>query len=278
MTDAAIRALTDFVSRHPRLFVLSGAGVSTDSGIPDYRDADGNWKQRQPIQLQAFVHQPQARQRYWARSMLGWPRFAAARPNPGHRALARLQRAGYIGQLVTQNVDGLHQLAGSQRVIDLHGRLDRVACLSCGHRLPRQTVQHWLLRHNADFAALNAAAGPDGDAHLADDIDLSGFRVPPCPRCHGMLKPQVVFFGETVPKPRLELALRELDAAPAVLVVGSSLMVYSGYRFCRLAHAKRLPVAALNLGRTRADPELALKLRLPVGPTLETLAAALTPL
>ncbi len=251
-------ALADFVERHPRLFVLTGAGCSTDSGIPDYRDRNGDWKRRQPVRYQEFMASERTRQRYWARSLLGWPAFARARPNAAHAALARLEAAGFIHQLVTQNVDGLHQQAGSRRVIDLHGRLDVVVCLTCGTRGERAGFQRALERDNPAFAALAATVGPDGDADL-ENADFSGFRVPGCPWCGGMLKPAVVFFGETVPKPRVERARQRLTEADALLVIGSSLMVFSGYRFCKLAAARGQPIAALNLGRTRADDELTLK-------------------
>ena len=260
--------------------MLTGAGISTDSGIPDYRDADGAWKQKQPVQFQNFINSERFRQRYWARSMVGWPRFSDAQPNAAHRALMRLERAGHIHQLVTQNVDGLHQQAGSRRVIDLHGRLDTVQCLNsdCRHRLSRDDVQHWLTQHNPSFLQYSAVAvanAPDGDAHL-EGIDFSQFQVPPCPRCGGILKPAVVFFGETVPRPRVELALNRLRDAPAVLVVGSSLMVYSGYRFCRAAVAQHKPIAAVNLGRTRADDDLSLKLSMPCATALDQLSQQLT--
>ena len=254
-------ALSAFVERHPRLFVLTGAGCSTDSGIPDYRDRNGDWKHRQPVRYQDFVGSERTRRRYWARSLLGWPAFARARPNATHAALARLEAVGFVHQLVTQNVDGLHQQAGSRRVIDLHGRLDTVVCLDCGTRGTRAALQDALKKNNPTFAALAATAGPDGDAAL-DDVEFSGFRIPPCPCCGGLLKPAVVFFGETVPKPRVERARQRLAEADALLVIGSSLMVFSGYRFCRWAAEHGQPVAAINLGRTRADGELTLKVNL----------------
>ncbi|HRD66215.1 MAG TPA: NAD-dependent protein deacetylase [Candidatus Competibacter sp.] len=268
--------LADFVARHPRLFVLTGAGCSTESGIPDYRDANGDWKRRQPIRYQEFVGSERARQRYWARSLLGWPMFARARPNVAHVALARLEAAGFIHQMVTQNVDGLHQQAGSRRVIDLHGRLDAVVCLGCRYREPREVFQSALADDNPAFSALAAAVGPDGDADL-DAVDFGGFRVPGCPNCGGMLKPAVVFFGESVPKPRVERACQRLTQADALLVAGSSLTVFSGYRFCRLAAARGQPIAAINLGRTRADNELALKVNLPCGAALSGLLERLSP-
>ena len=268
--SSAVDALAEFVARHPRLFVLTGAGCSTDSGIPDYRDANGDWKRRQPVRYQEFVGSERTRQRYWARSLLGWPAFARARPNAAHAALARLEAAGFVHQTVTQNVDGLHQRAGSRRVIDLHGRLDAVTCLECRYRGSREAFQHALAANNPAFAKLAAMLGPDGDADL-EDADFSGFRVPCCPSCGGMLKPAVVFFGEPVPKPRVERACQRLAEADALLVIGSSLTVFSGYRFCKLAIAQGQPIAALNLGRTRADDELTLKVALPCGGALSGL-------
>lgn len=269
-------ALADFVERHPRLFVLTGAGCSTDSGIPDYRDANGDWKRRQPVRYQEFIGSGLIRRRYWARSLLGWPAFARARPNAAHAALARLEAAGFVHQMITQNVDGLHQRAGSRRVIDLHGRLDAVVCLECRYRGPREAFQRALAEQNPAFAALAATVGPDGDADL-EAVDFSGFQIPDCPHCGGTLKPAVVFFGESVPKPRVERACQRLAEADALLVVGSSLTVFSGYRFCRLATACGQPIAALNLGRTRADGELALKVNLPCGAALSGLLKRLGP-
>ncbi len=269
-------ALADFVTLHPRLFVLTGAGLSTASGIPDYRDADGQWKNAQPIQYRDFIDQESARRRYWARSLIGWPRFAAARPNPAHVALAELERRHHVRQLVTQNVDGLHQRAGNQRVIDLHGRLDRVDCLECGARWTRDSVQRILIERNPAFvgAAPTVASAPDGDARLETD-GLEGFQLPDCSRCGGLLKPAVVFFGESVPRQRVAAAMQALSEADALLVVGSSLMVYSGFRFCQAAVRQGKPIAAINLGRTRADDLFSLKLALPCDQALTTLLAEL---
>lgn len=256
--DQALERLAQFVARASRLFVLTGAGCSTDSGIPAYRDAEGCWCHRPPVQYTHFVREAAVRQRYWARSLIGWHRFSGAQPNPAHRALAELEAAGFIHQLVTQNVDGLHQKAGSTKVIDLHGRLDEVECLSCAGRLPRADVQCVLERDNPDFTGLQAPHKPDGDVDL-EGIDFGGFRAPSCPHCGGILKPAVVFFGECIPPTRVEQALARLAEADAVLVIGSSLMVYSGYRFCQAAAEQHKPIAAINLGRTRADDLLALK-------------------
>ena len=263
-------ALHRFIDRHSRLFVLTGAGCSTDSGIPDYRDADGGWKRSRPVMFQAFMNDPLVRRRYWARSLIGWRRFRRARPNAAHRALACLERRGRITLLVTQNVDGLHQAAGSTAVLDLHGRLDRVRCMSCECRLPREQVQDELLRRNPAWAHLDAHEAPDGDADL-EGMDFSGFDVPPCPYCGGLLKPDVVFFGESVPEHRVQTAMHALQRSDAMLVVGSSLMVYSGYRFAEAAARAGKPIAAVNLGRTRADELLTLKLAQPCATALSFL-------
>lgn len=251
--------LRNFIARHQRLFFLTGAGCSTDSGIPDYRDANGGWKRTPPVTLQAFVGDESTRRRYWARSMLGWNRFGHARPNAVHHALAELERRGRQQILLTQNVDRLHQLAGSRHVIDLHGRMDIVRCLGCAARSDREQLQRDLISGNPDWMAVVSRPAPDGDADL-EHADYSGFEVPHCPRCGGMLKPDVVFFGENVPRERVDAAMRHLEQADAVLVVGSSLMVYSGFRFARMAAALGKPIAAVNLGRTRADELISLKI------------------
>ena len=253
-----VDALATFLHDHPRLFVLTGAGISTASGIPDYRDLDGAWKRPAPVQYREFLEQSDTRRRYWAGSLIGWPSFARARPNVGHRALTQWEAAGLISQLVTQNVDRLHQQAGAQRVIDLHGRLDRVTCLDCGAGYRRAAVQQDLIRLNPAFAVGAAELAPDGDAYLAG-TEFDGFRVPACPQCAGTLKPDVVFFGEAIPRARVERAADALRQAAALLVIGSSLMVYSGFRFCRLAAEHGIPVVAINPGRTRADHLLAFK-------------------
>src|SRR4051812_8713913 len=224
--------LKAFVGLHERLFILTGAGCSTNSGIPDYRDADGAWKRTPPVRFQAFVAEEATRRRYWARSMIGWRRFGQALPNDAHHALARLEAAGRSQMLLTQNVDRLHQAAGSRVVIDLHGRLDLVRCLACSAARHRTDFQDDLVRLNASWADLDAAALPDGDAEL-DHMDFSGFAVPPCASCGGTMKPDVVFFGESVPRNQVALAMDALEQSDAMLVVGSSLMVYSGFRFAQ---------------------------------------------
>jgi NAD-dependent SIR2 family protein deacetylase len=255
---AGAAPLAAFLERHRRLLVLTGAGCSTDSGIPDYRGADGSWKHRPPMPFAEFVGSASARRRYWAGSLRGWPRVRDARPNAAHRALWRLEAAGRVTRLVTQNVDGLHQRAGSRTAVDLHGRLDTVACLDCGASVARDDVQALLERWNPGFAPADGAARPDGDAGVRED--LAAFRVPDCRECGGVLKPAVVFFGENVPRARVDDALSAVAGADALLIVGSSLMVYSGYRFVAAARARGLRVAALNRGRTRADAELDLKI------------------
>lgn len=266
--------LLDFCQRHPRLFVLTGAGCSTESGIPDYRDALGAWKRPPPVTFQAFMGGEATRQRYWARSLIGWRTIGGARPGPAHAALVRLEAAGRVTLLLTQNVDGLHGAAGQERVIDLHGRIDTVRCMGCEARSPRSGLQAELLARNPAWADLEAGVAPDGDADL-DLADFSAFDVPACRRCGGVLKPDVVFFGESVPRPRVDTALAALAASDALLVAGSSLMVYSGFRFVQAAAAAGQPIAALNLGVTRADELLTLKVAQPVGATLAMLVERL---
>ena len=255
---AASTELADFVDRHRRLFILTGAGCSTRSGIPDYRDGDGRWKRPQPMSFQLFMASHEARQRYWARGTVGWRRFGRVEPNDAHRALARLEALGRSELLLTQNVDRLHQVAGSTRTIDLHGRLDHVRCMGCERRTSRADLQDELHHLNPVFVGVDAAEAPDGDAAL-EGCDFASFFVPTCRACGGVLKPDVVFFGEPVPRERKEAAMRHLARADAMLVVGSSLMVYSGFRFVQAAAAAGKPIAAVNLGRTRADALLSLK-------------------
>ncbi|WP_208324693.1 NAD-dependent protein deacetylase [Modicisalibacter xianhensis] len=275
LPGAGSQALHDFLQQYPRLMVLTGAGVSTECGIPDYRDTRGEWKRKPPVQHQAFMGSLATRQRYWARSLVGFRAIEEARPGPAHHALARLEALGHVTALVTQNVDGLHQRAGSRRVIDLHGRAEMVRCMGCGSQRMRYHVHAELAASNPTWLGLDAAVGPDGDADL-DGLDFSTFRVLDCTRCgNGVLKPDVVFFGDSVPRNRVEAAFSALDAADALLVVGSSLMVYSGYRFARQAARNGKPIACLNLGRTRADDLYDLKIEASVGETLEQLIAKL---
>ena len=266
--------LVRFITRYKRLLVLTGAGCSTESGIPDYRDDNGDWKQQQPVRYQDFVRSEGIRRRYWARSMAGWKIISLAKPNPGHHALARLEAGGFIRQLVTQNVDGLHQKAGSRRVVDLHGRIDTVECLDCRNRFSRELLQQELEERNPDFRNLRVFSAPDGDAQL-EGIDFDRFQIPACPKCSGTLKPSVVFFGESVPHSRVELAYTALQESNALLVAGSSLMVFSSYRFCRAAKEQHKPIVAVNLGRTRADNDIDFKVQVQCGTVLPDLTARL---
>lgn len=262
-------ALREFIERHPRIVVLTGAGVSTSSGIPDYRDEHGEWKRSRPVEFRPFMTVPNVRQRYWSRSTVGWPIISHAHPNDAHLALARLETLGFVSLLITQNVDGLHAAAGSRNVIDLHGRLNLVRCMQCGHTLSRADLQLRLLDSNPTWAETEARVAPDGDADI-ESRDYSQFVVPTCPQCSGILKPDVVFFGEQVPRERVDRAFEGVAKADALLVVGSSLMVYSGYRFAEAAASAGKPVAAVNLGRTRADHLLALKISAPCGEVLNS--------
>lgn len=266
--------LAGFVHAHPRLLVLTGAGVSTDSGIPDYRDDAGRWKRKSPVTLEEFMRSAAVRKRYWARSIIGWPVMAEARPNAAHHALVRLEAAGHVHRLVTQNVDGLHQRAGSVNVVELHGSVARVGCVVCGTQVSRREVQRRLEAANPAYRSLCAVAAPDGDADL-DGNYFDAFEVPACTRCGGILKPSVVFFGDSVPPTRVGTTMRALEEADAMLVVGSSLMIYSGYRFCEYAHQIGKPIAAINRGRTRADHLFNVKVERPCAESLVDLVRGL---
>lgn len=254
-----------------RVVALTGAGMSTDSGIPDYRGPGS--VPRSPMTGAEFRSGPTARQRYWARSHLGWQRMRHAEPNDGHRALAALQAAGVVSVVITQNVDGLHQAAGSAPVVDLHGRIDRVICLDCSVILPRADLEREHARLNPGFRAEEAISyAPDGDADLEDTAD---FAVAACPRCAGVLKPDVVFFGENVPPQRVSRCSTAVDEAEAVLVAGSSLTVMSGFRFVRQAVARDIPTVIVNRGPTRADAVATLRIDAGCSETLRDLADAL---
>jgi NAD-dependent SIR2 family protein deacetylase len=270
--DAIDTRLHRWVASYRRVFALTGAGCSTASGIPDYRDEQGEWKRRPPVMIQAFRSENTVYQRYWARAYAGWPRFTAAAPGAAHRAFAAWEASGALSQLVTQNVDGLHQQAGSRAVVDLHGRLDVVVCLGCRTRLPRETLQSTMAAANVGWRAESVSA-PDGDADV-DAAVVASFAAPWCERCGGLLKPDVVFFGENVPVERYEIAREALAGADALLVAGSSLMVYSGFRFVRAAHEAGLPIAIVNRGRTRGDDLAALKVEGDVGTLLAEAIAA----
>jgi len=257
--------------RTRRTVVLSGAGCSTESGIPDYRGPETRRRARNPVQYRAFVTDATARSRYWARSAVGWLRVSEAHPNAGHRALARLEEASVVHGIITQNVDGLHQAAGSRNVIELHGSLADVCCLACGTLESRLHLQERLLACNPGWKAHPAVLAPDGDADL-DFAASEAFAVPGCLQCGGVLKPNVVFFGENVPRIRVEAAWRLFSEADALLVVGSSLAVYSGYRFVRRAAREAMPVAIINLGPTRGDDLAQVRLEGRLGEVLPLLA------
>ena len=252
------------------VLALTGAGISTESGIPDYRGPDGK-RRVTPMQYSEFIASSEARQRYWARSFVGWQRFNQAGPNLGHEAVARLQQAGLLGPVITQNVDGLHQRAGATEVTELHGALARVVCLTCGDRSSRWDLDARMHEANPGYSVTSDDIRPDGDIAL-NDLDVAGFRTPICLVCgHDTLKPDVVFFGESVPKPLVEHCFRSTDAADALLVLGSSLKVMSGYRFVRRAASRGIPVAIITRGATRGDGEATVQLDAPLGPTLSAL-------
>jgi len=262
--------LTRFIGAARSLVVLTGAGCSTGSGIPAYRNAHGAWQHPRPVLWPEFLRHHPVRQRYWGRSIVGWRRFAAAAPNGAHHALAALGATGRITALVTQNVDRLHQRAGSTAVIDLHGRLDLVQCLDCGTRLDRAALQAELEFLNPGWPASAPTPAPDGDADLGE-ADYSSFQVPHCRQCGGLLKPAVVFFGESIPAATTAAAAEAFTRADAVLVVGSSLMVYSGFRLVRDAAARGIPVASITRGRTRADDLMGLRIDADCGEALAQL-------
>lgn len=263
--------LESFLQSHDKIVVITGAGVSTGSGIPDYRDEQGAWKHSQPMDYREFVSSPVARRRYWARSAIGWQRFLRAQPNNAHLALARLEYLGKVSTIITQNVDGLHHRAGSQNVIDLHGVLERVICIECESVVTRREVQEYLLNHNTFPVQTGAKTLPDGDA-LLEQVDFTRVDIPHCKNCGGILKPDVVFYGENVPRTRVASCFSAIDEADAMLIVGSSLMVYSSYRLVRDAHQKNKPIAAINKGVTRADDLIDIKVEDDCGAVLKMLA------
>lgn len=270
-----IKALTELV-RGRTVTVLTGAGCSTDSGIPDYRGPSSSQRMRKPIQYQEFMRDEHARLRYWARSTAGWPRISGARPNIGHHALAELEARGSVHGIITQNVDGLHQAAGSKRVVELHGSLAVVRCLACNRRTSRADFQQQLIDVNAEWSArlqMQIVSAPDGDADI-DGANIEGFQVPQC-GCGGVLKPDVVFFGENVPADIVQQAWQLFDACDVLLVIGSSLTVYSGRRFVYRAHELGKPIAVVNLGPTRADDAAAVKVDAAIGEVLPLLSRSL---
>jgi NAD-dependent SIR2 family protein deacetylase len=252
-----------------RWLVLTGAGVSTDSGIPDYRGPGS--PVRTPMTYQEFVRTPTGRQRYWARAHVGWSRMWQAEPNATHRLLVSLQDQGRLSGLITQNVDGLHERAGHRDVIDLHGRLDRVICLACHEVTTRSELHDRLATLNPGYEARVGEHAPDGDVVLAETDD---FRVAPCRRCGGNLKPDVVFFGENVPKERVERSYALVAEAEALVVLGSSLQVMSGLRFVKAARRRELPIVIVNRGTTRGDDLATLKLDAGCAETLSALCTS----
>lgn len=251
--------------------VLSGAGLSTESGIPDYRGDGGSLSRHTPMTYQDFTAGAQARRRYWARSHLGWRTFGRARPNAGHRAVAAFGRHGLLSGVITQNVDGLHQTAGSEGVVELHGSLARVVCLSCGALTPRRELARRLEEANIGFEPVAAGINPDGDADLTDE-QVKDFRLVPCTDCGGILKPDVVFFGEAVPPQRVEHCRTLVREASSLLVLGSSLTVMSGLRFVRQAALAETPVLIVNRDPTRGDQHALTRVALPLGTALTSLA------
>ena len=266
MTEELAELIADVGS----VAVLTGAGVSTGSGIPDYRDRDGEWKHAPPMQFAEFAASDAARQRYWARSYVGWQRFGTARPNAAHHALARLEASGKVDTVITQNVDRLHSRAGSESVIDLHGDLGKVRCIDCNETSPRYSFQRELKAANPDWHAQVFRYRPDGDVELAED-NHANFAVPGCSQCGGRIKPDVVMFGESVPKNRVEDAMSTVDRTDALLIAGSSLMVFSGFRFARRAHETGKPIAIVNRGKTRADDLATVKVEADCGDVLSQL-------
>jgi NAD-dependent SIR2 family protein deacetylase len=274
-SEAALEAVAGLLERGDVL-VLSGAGLSTESGIPDYRGPTGSLRKSLPMTYQTFVRDPLARQRYWARSQLGWRLIAHAGPNDGHRAVAALQARGALSGVVTQNVDGLHQAGGAADVVELHGNLDRVMCLACSGRSPRTELDDRLRAANASWTAVASAVNPDGDVVL-DEAAVASFRVVDCLGCGGVLKPDVVFFGENVPPTKVRHCYDLVERSRSMLVLGSSLAVMSGLRFVKRAAGLGRPVAIVNQGWTRGDEHAAVRLDAPLGPTLTALVGAATP-
>lgn len=264
--------LIDLINRHQPVAVLTGAGLSTGSGIPAYRDSAGNWTGPSPVQAREFRQHRKVRQRYWMRSMLGWPGFRDALPNRAHQALATLEQRGIISTVITQNVDGLHQRAGSRNVVELHGSLAEVVCLQCAARVPRATIQALLEQMNPQFLHHEFTTGPDGDANPSTSSECeSDFSEISCQSCAGVLKPNVVFFGENVPQKRVQHCMEAVAGSSMLLCIGSSLAVMSGYRFCLAATKTDKPVALINIGATRADDLATVKITQDCADTLESL-------
>jgi NAD+-dependent protein deacetylase sirtuin 4 len=270
MIDPNVAKLAELIEGSRRLVVLTGAGCSTESGIPDYRGANGTWERRQPMNYAEFLRSAASRRYFWARNFRGWPSFSSASPNAAHEALAAMERIGRIASLITQNVDRLHQAAGSESVIELHGTTHEVVCIDCRQITPRTVFQELLTHINGAPEELPLVLNPDGDAELTREA-TDGFILPDCSDCGGILKPNVVFFGDSVARPIVDRAMGEVDAADLLLVVGSSLTVWSGYRFARRAAERQIPIAILNLGVTRADDLALLKIEAACGELLPSI-------
>ncbi len=267
----------DMIRHSQRIVAFTGAGISTESGIPDYRGPETRRRARSPMRFADYMKNDELRARYWARSLLGWARFSSAQPNAAHLALVRLEAAGRMTGLLTQNVDRLHHAAGSRDVIELHGALADVRCLDCGAHEPRAELQHRLVVLNPTFLHETAELAPDGDADLQlDGAMLASFRVPRCLACGGTLKPDVVFFGESVPRGRVEAAYAKVEASDALLVIGSSLAVFSGYRFVRRAEERGIPVAIVTLGPSRGDPHARVRVEARAGEVIPWLVDTLS--
>lgn len=267
----SLDSLADLI-RGGRVVALTGAGVSTESGIPDYRSPDALARVRRPIHGPEFVRSAALRQRYWARAMAGWERFRLARPGPAHVAVARLEDAGVVTGLITQNVDRLHHAAGSRSVTELHGALAEVLCLDCNVLEDRDALQARMRELNPGWVDGPSPMAPDGDAELPDDV-VARFTVPPCAACGGTLKPNVVFFGHNVARPVVDEAYARVDGADVLLVTGTSLAVFSGYRFLLRAADRKIPVAIVNRGPVRGEERATLKIEAGTGDTLSALAA-----
>jgi len=270
--EAGLEPLTSLL-KNKRVLVLSGAGISTESGIPDYRGPDRK-RPAKPMRYQEFISADFGRQRYWSRSMIGWATMGDAKPNQGHKAIAAMEASGNIFGVLTQNVDGLHQAAGSKSVLELHGSLAVVRCLACNTLESRRKLQDRMLNLNPNFVAEAVEIAPDGDAEIKQH-STEAFVVPTCLHCEGMLKPDVVFFGENVPKKRVEAAWAMFDYSEVLLVTGSSLTVFSGYRFVKKARELGKPIVILNQGETRGDDDATLKLEYKLGELLPDLAKRL---
>jgi len=262
------------LARGKAVLALTGAGLSTESGIPDYRSPEALARPRRPIHGPEFVRSEAVRKRYWARSALGWERMRAAQPNAGHRALAALEHRGVVARVITQNVDWLHHKAGSRNVTELHGALAEVGCLACGAVEERDALQARIVTLNPGWTSQAVTTAPDGDAELPPER-VERFQVPACTRCGGVLKPRVVFFGDNVPRATVDEAFAAVEAAGLLLVVGSSLAVYSGYRFLRRAVERGIPIAIVNRGPVRGEEHAAVKVEASTGATLAALASAL---